>query len=125
MADATQGGLAGLESWLSGLKTKIEAGLPAFEKSVATDFESAKTAVAAYGGPLAAELVDVAKFFTTPAELQQFATAFLPTVEAKIVAGLAAVGVSGAAATAIAQQAASALVTSIVTAVSAALVAPK
>jgi hypothetical protein len=126
MADsaASPGILASLGNWLSGEESKIKSALPAFEATVVKDFESAKAAVAAYGGPFAAELVDVFAL-VNPAEIQSFATTLLPVLEAKIVAALASVNVTGTAATAIASAAASALMHSIVAATTAAIAIPK
>lgn len=119
--------LASLETWLTTEAAKIKAGLPAFESAVVNDFDTAKAAVEAYAGVFAASLVEVAKHLN-PGDLQAFATAMLPFIETKIVAGLAAISITGTAATAFASQAASAVVTSIVTAVTAvtaAVVVPK
>ena len=113
-----------LKTWLTGEEAKVKAAFPAFEAAAVKDAETAVAEIEKYAGPLAVSLLAVAKQLGV-AQLEAWATANLPILQAEILAGLAAAHVTGAAAAAAASASASAIMQSIVAACTAIAVVPK
>lgn len=116
--------LANLKSWIAAEAAKIKAALPAFEAAAVKDFETAAAEVEKYGGPIAVAFLAAAKEIGLP-QLQAWAAANLPILEAEIAARLTAVGITGTAAATLAETLATSAMSAIVTAVTALVAVPK